>query len=117
MGFNSYAPRPSGRSSYLNTYTPHFARHLHNLAISGFYARELDADDIDFIEGVRRRGIANGTLESTNRVLLEELEYWHLPYAIDWSIARKHGPVATRGQGETAEARKARIEAWRKRNA
>jgi hypothetical protein len=105
------------RNSYLNTYTPKFARHLHGLAVSGFYARDLDADDHEFIEQVKSRGIANGTLANNRTVLLEELEYWHLPYAIDWSIARRHGPVAMRGQGETPESRDARIKAWTKRNA
>lgn len=33
-----------------------FVKHLHNLAISGFYARDLDADDHAFLERVRERG-------------------------------------------------------------
>lgn len=117
MGSNSYVRRPSGPSSYLNVYTPTFARHLHHLAVSDFYARELDADDHEFLEYVKCRGIANGTLPCTNTVLLEELEYWHLPYAVDWTIKRTHGPVPMRGKGETAESRAVRIAAWKARNA
>lgn len=105
------------RASYLNSYSPHFHRHLHNLAVSGFFARELDADDHEFIEQVRCRGIANGTLPNINTVLIEELEFWHLPYSVDWTISRKHGPVPMRGPPETAESRKARIQAWQARNA
>ena len=98
-------------------YRPNFYRHLHHLTISGFYTRELDADDFEFLEQVKTRGIANGTLPCTNTVLLEELEYWHLPYAIDWTIKRTHGPVPTRGKGETPESKAIRIAAWKARNA
>ena len=47
-----------------------FERHLHHLAISDFYARELDADDHAFLEKVKIRGIANGELPGYNAVSL-----------------------------------------------
>ena len=75
---------------------PPFLRHLHNLAISGFYARELDADDHDFLEYVKVRGIANGTLPNTSIVSLEELEFWHGPYSDAPDVEVRHGPVPTR---------------------
>ena len=109
-GYNYNTPQPW-------IYRPKFYRHLHNLTVSGFYTRELDADDFEFLEQVKTRGIANGTLPCTNTVLLEELEYWHLPYAIDWTIKRTHGPVPTRGKGETPELKAIRIAAWKARNA
>jgi hypothetical protein len=100
-------------------YRPTFYRHLHNLTINGFYARELDADDHAFLERVKVRGIANGDLPNVNTVLVEELDFWHLPYTVDRSIKRRAGPVPLR-VGETPERREARLRStaeWHKRRA
>jgi hypothetical protein len=63
-------------------YRPSFERHRHSLVINGFYTRELDADDFAFLEYVKKCGVANGSLPSSNVVLLEELQFWHLPYTV-----------------------------------
>ena len=100
-------------------YRNSFSKHLYNLAISDFYARELDADDHEFLEQVRSRGIANGSLPNTNTVLIEELEFWHLPYAIAPDIERRAGPAPRRAP-ETPEhraMRQARSNAWHARRA
>jgi hypothetical protein len=47
-------------SFYYNR-TP-FQKHLHNLAISGFYAPALDAEDHAFLERVRTHGCIDGTI-------------------------------------------------------
>jgi hypothetical protein len=59
---------------------------------NGFFARQLDPDDFDFLDHVKRCGIANGQEASDRGFLIEELEYWHLPYAIDHSVDRRVGP-------------------------
>jgi hypothetical protein len=89
-----------------NIYRPSFHRHLHALAISGFYARDLDADDHEFLERVRVRGIANGTLPCIDMVAVEEFEFWQLPYTVAPDIERRVGPVQK--VYETAEQRAAR---------
>lgn len=96
-----------------------FTKHLWNLAASGFYTRGLDADDHAFLETVRVRGIANGDLPSTNTVLVEELEFWHLPYAIAPGIARKVGPAPrpTPESPEQRQLRQLRTSAWHARRA
>jgi hypothetical protein len=63
-------------------YRTSLSRHLHNVVVNGFWQRDLDADDHEFLEYVRARGIANGSLPNTGVVLLEELAFWHLPYTI-----------------------------------
>jgi len=68
-----------------------FSKHLHNLIINGFYCRDMEADDFEFIEYVRKCGIANGSLPNTDVVLLEELEFWHLPYSLAPAIERRVG--------------------------
>ena len=75
-------------------YTPSFSQHLHSLAISGFYGRSIDADDLEFIEYVRKTGSANSSLPNTSAVLLEELEFWHLPYTLAPGIERHVGKRA-----------------------
>jgi hypothetical protein len=72
-------------------YRPSFERHRHSLVINGFYTRELDADDFAFLEYVKRRGVANGSLPSSNVVLLEELQFWHLPYTVMPRVERQIG--------------------------
>lgn len=100
-------------------YRPPFLKHLHNLAISGFYARDLDADDHAFLEYVRERGIANGDLPRTCTVLVEELDFWSFPYSIDRAVSRRAGPVPLRSK-ETPEQRairEARRAEWLARKA
>lgn len=96
-----------------------FNKHLWNLAASGFYARGLDADDHAFLETVRVRGIANGELPNTNTVLVEELEFWHLPYAIAPDIVRKVGPAPKPPpeSPEQRQLRQLRTNAWHARKA
>jgi len=99
-------------------YTPKFSRALWSLAASGFYARYLDADDHAFLEAVRVRGIANGSLPNTSAVLIEELEFWHLPYAIDHGVARKAGPYQRPPETpEQRERRQASAARWHARRA
>jgi hypothetical protein len=74
-------------------YRTTWSRHLHNLVISGFYARDLDADDFAFLEHVRKCGSANGSLPGSGAVLLEELEFWNLPYTLAPDVTRRVGPV------------------------
>jgi hypothetical protein len=109
------------RHNYLNYYRPTFVRHLHSLAISGFYARELDADDHAFIEQVRERGSCwCGTLGNTvptafsNREqspLLEELGYWEHPWAVEHGVPRRVGPVR-KVHREPSETDQHRKEQW-----
>jgi hypothetical protein len=95
-------------------YRKSFSKHLHNLAVSGFYTRELDADDFEFLEQVKRRGIANGDLPNTNTVLVEELEFWCLPYALSPNIERRVGRKPRVGPTvEQMAARQAATEARR----
>ena len=94
-------------------YRTSYSRALHSLAISGFYARELDADDFEFLEYVKTRGIANGSLPNTSAVLLEELEFWHLPYTIAPDVERRIGRRPPRVEtDEERERRKARTNRW-----
>ena len=93
-------------------YRRSFSRHLHSLVVNGFYAPDLDADDHAFLEQVRERGTANGTLPGSNTVLIEELEFWHVPYAVDNSVARRAGPPSPR-VFETPEEHEARKARWR----
>jgi hypothetical protein len=72
-------------------YRPSFSRHLHSLVVNGFFARDLDADDHEFLEYVKVHGIANGSLPNSSAVLLEELEFWHLPYTIAPNVERRIG--------------------------
>jgi len=104
--------------SWATTYTPGFLRHVNHLVINGFYARDLDADDFAFIERVRERGIANGDLPCTNTVLVEELDFWHLPYAIARNIERRAGPVERPTEApERRELRELRSKEWHARRA
>ena len=96
-----------------------FERHLHHLAISDFYARELDADDHAFLEKVKIRGIANGELPGYDAVSLEELDFGQSPYSIAPDVERKAGPVPLRTpeSPEQREHRLLRSSAWRARRA
>lgn len=74
---------------------------------NGFLGRDLDADDIAFIETIREHGcIACGSLaeptpthctysdDVIHRVaLLEEMDFWESPYALDGDIVRRSGPL------------------------
>lgn len=115
--FNPYVSRP--RESFNpNHFRPPFLKHLHNLVINGFYARDVDADDLEFLEYVRHRGSANGSLPSSESVLLEELEFWNLPYAVAPDIERRVGPKPRPVM--TAEQRamqQARVSLWHARRA
>jgi hypothetical protein len=94
-------------------YKPTFYRHLNHLVINGFYARDLDADDHAFIEGVKTRGIANGSLPNSSAVLIEELGFWHLPYAVAPGIERRVGrPPPIKETPEQRELRQARVSRW-----
>jgi len=93
-----------------------FQKHLHNLLINGFYERDLDADDLEFLEYVRHCGSANGSLPHNGAVLLEELEFWQSPYTIAPDIQRTLGPrprlVMT---AEQRAMRQARQSEWKAR--
>jgi hypothetical protein len=97
-------------------YRPSFQRHRHSLVVNGFYTRELDADDFAFLEYVKTTGSANGSLPNTGVVLLEELEFWHLPYSVAPDVERRIGsrprPVES---VERRELRQARSDAQRAR--
>ncbi|HEY2143157.1 MAG TPA: hypothetical protein VGH06_02290 [Candidatus Udaeobacter sp.] len=77
--------------------------------INGFYARDLDADDNAFLEQVRVKGIANGSLANNHTVLSEEIEFWNLPYTVAPDVVRRAGPlprpVATAEQRAMRQAR------------
>jgi hypothetical protein len=107
------------RSTPTTFYRPSFYKHLHNLAISGFYARELDADDHAFLETVRVKGIANGELPGQTDISLEELDFWKFPYAIEPGIERKAGPLPKpeRETPEQREQRRLRSNRWYARRA
>jgi hypothetical protein len=102
----------------VGAYRTTFSKHLWNLAASGFYTRGLDADDYAFLEHVRKSGVANGTLPNVSAVLVEELEFWHMPYALD-QMPRRIGPVPKRVREtpEQAALRKIRSNAWHARRA
>jgi hypothetical protein len=95
-------------------YTPSFTQHLHSLAISGFYGRYIDADDLEFLEYVRKTGSANSSLPNTSAVLIEELEFWHLPYSLAPGIERHVGKRQAKAE-PVDSLRKARSEAFRAR--
>jgi hypothetical protein len=97
-------------------YRSPYAKHLHNIVVNGFWERDLDADDHEFLEYVRARGIANGSLPNTSVVLLEELEFWHLPYSIAPGVERRVGPRPREVETpEQRKLRKARTAAWHAR--
>ena len=74
-------------------YTKTFDRALTKYVNNGFFSRYLDADDYAFLEHVRECGVANGQEPYTSGFLIEELDYWHFPYAVDYSAFRRHGPI------------------------
>lgn len=90
-----------------DVYYRSYSRALISYANSGFFSRDLDADDVAFIEQVRESGrLRCGSLANLaptdctysddviSRVaLIEEMEFWHLPYQIDQRIPRRQGPV------------------------
>jgi hypothetical protein len=97
-------------------YRTTYSRHLYSLVINGFYERDLDADDHEFLEYVRQRGSANGSLPSSGVVLLEELEFWHLPYATAPRIERRVGKKPrTLETAEQRAMRAARSSVWHAR--
>ena len=100
-------------------YRTSWSKHLHSLVRSGFFARDLDADDHEFLEYVKVRGIANGSLPNTSIVSLEELEFWDLPYGEAPGVQRKAGPVPLRMRPaespEQRAMRQARTSAWHAR--
>ena len=94
-------------------YKPAFFRHLNHLVINGFYARSLDADDHEFLEYVKTKGLANGSLPSSSAVLIEELEFWHFPYEVQPGIERRVGKRPERQETpEERERRKASRSRW-----
>lgn len=87
---------------------------------NGFWARYLDADDLDFLEYVKKRGVANGDVQSTTSVLLEELEFWRTPYTVAPDVVRRIGRPPRSPNVETPEQRElrlARTSAWHARRA
>src|SRR5258705_5429989 len=97
-------------------YRTSFSKHLHSLARSNYFSRGLDADDRQFLEYVRKHGIANGNLPNNSAVLLEELEFWHFPYSVAPGIERRIGkrPPEEESQ-EAGSLRQARSNAWHAR--
>jgi hypothetical protein len=112
-------------SRWATTYYTSYSRALLSYANNGFFARDLDADDHAFIEGVRERGsIACGSLADPTPTqcthsddvihrtsLLEEEEFWRLPYTVDTSIGRRFGPTrppTARAPGTTPHAEQLR---------
>lgn len=94
------------------------ARRYHNAVANGFWSRYLDADDHEFLDYVRRTGSANSSLPGREAVLIEELEFWHLPYSLAPGIERHIGRRPRELPEETAEARalrQARTSAWHAR--
>jgi hypothetical protein len=94
-------------SSRATTYYRSYNRALLKYVNNGFFARDLDADDVAFIEQIRERGcVPCGSLAHltpTNcthsddvvhrSALIEEMDFWRSPYAIDKEIVRRSGPV------------------------
>jgi hypothetical protein len=92
---------------WLTTYRPKFQRHLWSLAVNGFYARDLDADDFALLEQIRECGnVACGSLGDldvtpalynfenrprSGRVLDEELSFWNAPWAVELGVPRRVG--------------------------
>jgi hypothetical protein len=77
---------------------------MHSLVVNGFFARELDADDVNFIEHVRERGnVACGslahpelTVSASDQVWRppardEEFDYWQEPYGVEPGVDRRPG--------------------------
>jgi len=94
-------------------YRTSFSKHLHSLARSNYFASRLDADDLRFLEYVKKTGLANGSVPATNVVLLEELEFWGNPYTVHPHIERRVGKKPR--PEETPEqfaARQARSNRW-----
>jgi hypothetical protein len=97
-------------------YRTTFSRHIHSVLINGFMARELDADDHEFLEQVRVSGIANGSLPNTSIASVEELDFWQLPYDVAPDVERRAGPVPKPiATPEQHAARLARTNAWHAR--
>jgi hypothetical protein len=94
-------------------YRTTYARALHSAVVNGFWQRYLDADDLEFLEYVRKSGSANSSLPGVGAVLLEELEFWHLPYSIAPGVERRSGPRIR--ISESAEKKQARRAAWQAR--
>ena len=84
--------RPGTYTNWHNAYFKTTDRLFFKYINNGFFSRDLDADDWQFIEHVRECGIANGQEPNTSACLIEELDYWHFPYAIDYSAFRRYGP-------------------------
>jgi hypothetical protein len=103
----------------LRPYQTTFSRHIYSVLVNGFMARELDADDHEFLEYVRARGIANGSVPNTSLASVEELEFWQLPYDAAPDVERRPGPVPLRArpvETDTDRAfRLARTSAWHAR--
>lgn len=88
-------------------YYTSYSRALTKYVSSGFFARDLDADDFAFIEHVReRRTVCCGSLAQLtptactysddvfSRVaLIEEMDFWRRPYPVDQIAVRRHGPL------------------------
>jgi hypothetical protein len=106
---------------YYRTYT----RALRSYVNSGFFSRDLDADDVAFIERIRERGaVPCGSLAHPaptactysddvipRTALIEEMEFWHQPYRVDHGVTRRLGPVIrppARSSGSTPEAERRR---------
>ena len=94
-------------------YRTSFAKHLHSLARSNYFAQRLDWDDIRFLEYVKKTGVANGSVPGSNAVLLEELEFWRGPYTIQPNVDRHFGrrPIPQETPEQFA-ARQARSNRW-----
>lgn len=99
-------------------YRTSFSKHLHSLARSNYFAQRLDADDRQFLEYVKRHGSANGNLPGNSAVLLEELEFWHLPFTVAPGVERRVGKRPRLVETEEASsARQLRTNAWHARRA
>jgi hypothetical protein len=94
-------------SSRPEIYRPHFLKHLHNLAVSGFYARGLDADDFALLERVREHGSIVGGHEHRT-VLVEELDYWQRHWATEPGVTRQLAPERLKPEPLTEQERLAR---------
>jgi hypothetical protein len=108
-------------SNYASCYYTSYHRALIKYVNNGFFSRDLDADDIAFIEQIRERGyVACGSLglpvptqctysdDVVHRIgLEEETEFWKRPYPVDQIVVRRSGPVRqtpTRLGGQTPGA-------------
>jgi hypothetical protein len=114
-------------SRWATTYYTSYSRALLSYTNNGFFSRDLDADDHAFIESIRERGsIACGSLADPTpsqctysddvihrTSLLEEDEFWRLPYTVDNRTVRRQGPVQyprtlSRAPGTTPNAEQMR---------